>query len=293
MTVPRDHIRNLAVIAHIDHGKTTLLDQLLTQGQAFGDHQAPPERVMDSYDQERERGITIFAKHTSLYYGDYKINLIDTPGHADFSGEVERVLGMVNSVLLVVDAQEGPMPQTRFVLSKALKMGLRPIVVINKMDRPHADPDRVLNETFDLFVTLGATDEQLDFAYCYASALKGYALRHLGDEPKDMLPLFELMLEQVAAPQGEETGPFLMQVATALFDDYAGRQACGRVLRGQIKKGDSLVCIDRTGGEVTARVTRIQGHLGLHKVEFEAAGVGDIVSLAGFENVMIGYKPQK
>lgn len=287
MTVSPEKIRNLAVIAHIDHGKTTLLDQLLQQAQAFAAHQKMPERVMDSHDQEKERGITIFAKHTSVYYQDYKINIIDTPGHADFSGEVERVLGMVNSVLLVVDAQEGPMPQTRFVLSKALKMGLKPIVVINKIDRPHADPDRVLNETFDLFVELGANDEQLDFAHCYASALQGFAVLHPHDEPKDMQPLFDLIIARVDAPIGQ-TGPFLMQVATVMYDDFAGRQACGRILRGAIHKGDQLACIRSDGSQVISRVSRIQGHLGLQKVEFESSGVGDLVSLAGFEGVMIG-----
>src|ERR1700684_160318 len=186
-------IRNIAIIAHIDHGKTTLLDSLLKQANIFREHEKVPERVMDSFDQERERGITIFAKHTCVFYKDYKINIIDTPGHADFSGEVERVLGMVNAVLLLVDAQEGPMPQTRFVLSQALKIGLRPIVVLNKIDRPHADPDRALNLTFDLFVELGANDEQLDFAICYASGLSGFAARELQDPRVNMRPLFEMI----------------------------------------------------------------------------------------------------
>src|ERR1700722_2914928 len=178
---PPEKIRNIAIIAHIDHGKTTLLDSLLKQSNVFRSNQLIPERVMDSNDQEKERGITIYAKHTSVHFEDFKINIIDTPGHADFSGEVERVLGMVNCVLLLVDAQEGPMPQTRCVLSKALKMGLKPIVVLNKIDRPHANPDKVLNETFDLFAELGATDEQLDFRYCYASGLSGFALHHPQD----------------------------------------------------------------------------------------------------------------
>lgn len=184
-----EKIRNIAIIAHIDHGKTTMLDALLRQSNIFRDNQAIPERVMDSNDQEKERGITIFAKHTSVRYKDYKINMIDTPGHADFSGEVERTLGTVNSVLLLVDAQEGPMPQTRFVLSKSLQMGLKPIVVLNKIDRPHADPDRVLNDTFDLFAELGATDEQLDFRYCYASGLSGFAIQHPNDPRENMDPL--------------------------------------------------------------------------------------------------------
>src|ERR1700724_1115089 len=197
-----DKIRNIAIIAHIDHGKTTLLDQLLRQSNVFRDNEKVPERVMDSYDQEKERGITIFAKHTSVFYKDFKINIIDTPGHADFSGEVERVLGLVNSVLLLVDAQEGPMPQTRFVLAKSLKMGLRPIVVLNKIDRPHADPDRVLDLTFDLFAELGATDEQLDFRYCYASGLSGFATHHLNDPRENMRPMFELIINAVPAPEG-------------------------------------------------------------------------------------------
>src|SRR5271157_900339 len=185
-------IRNVAIIAHIDHGKTTLLDSLLKQSNVFRDNQYVPERIMDSNDQEKERGITIFAKHTSVDFEGCKINIIDTPGHADFSGEVERILGMVDSVLLLVDAQEGPMPQTRFVLSKSLKMGLKPIVVLNKIDRPHADPDRVLNDTFDLFAELGATDEQLDFRFCYASGLGGFAIHHPQDPRENMNPLFEL-----------------------------------------------------------------------------------------------------
>ena len=204
-----EKIRNIAIIAHIDHGKTTLLDNLLKQSKIFKEHEKIPERVMDSYDQERERGITIFAKHTCVYYGDYKINIIDTPGHADFSGEVERVLGMVNSVLLLIDAQEGPMPQTRFVLSKALKMGLRPIVVLNKIDRPHAAPDRTLNQAFDLFLELGANDEQLDFPYIYASGFSGFAINKLTDERKDLSPLFELIIKEAPPPPGNLDLPFL------------------------------------------------------------------------------------
>src|SRR3984957_12830589 len=208
---PPEKIRNIAIIAHIDHGKTTLLDSLLKQSNIFRDNQYVPERVMDSYDQEKERGITIFAKHTSIHFEDYKINIIDTPGHADFSGEVERILGMVNSVLLLVDAQDGPMPQTRFVLSKSLKMGLKPIVVLNKIDRPHATPDAVLDSTFDLFSELGASDAHLHFRYCYASGLSGFAIHHLGDPHKDMRPLFELIVSAVDAPQGSLEEPFLMQ----------------------------------------------------------------------------------
>ncbi|WP_068466587.1 translational GTPase TypA [Candidatus Protochlamydia phocaeensis] len=283
-----DKIRNIAIIAHIDHGKTTLLDALLKQSNIFRDNQQVRERVMDSYDQEQERGITIFAKHTSVYFEDYKINIIDTPGHADFSGEVERILGMVDSVLLLVDAQEGPMPQTRFVLSKSLKMGIKPIVVLNKIDRPHANPDRVLDLTFDLFSELGATDEQLDFRYCYASGLSGFAIHHLHDIHKDMRPLFELIIYAVHPPQGSLENPFLMHVSTITYDDYVGRQACGKILEGSIKKGQQIIHIDEHGTESRCSVTRIEGHLGIEKVEMEEAGVGDIVIVSGMPEVTIG-----
>lgn len=281
-------IRNIAIIAHIDHGKTTLLDSLLKQSNIFRDNEKIPERVMDSFDQEQERGITIFAKHTCVYYKDFKINIIDTPGHADFSGEVERVLGMVNSVLLLVDAQEGPMPQTRFVLSQALKMGLRPIVVLNKIDRPHANPDRALDLTFDLFLELGANDEQLDFSYIYASGFNGFAIKKIGDEPKDLTPLFELILTAAPPPPGSLELSFLMQAATISYDDYLGRQACGRILEGKIAKGDTLTRVDRNGNHTNHRIVKIEGHHGLKKVEMDDAGAGDIVSLSGIPEVDIG-----
>lgn len=281
-------IRNIAIIAHIDHGKTTLLDSLLKQSNIFRDNEKIPERVMDSFDQEQERGITIFAKHTCVYYKDFKINIIDTPGHADFSGEVERVLGMVNSVLLLVDAQEGPMPQTRFVLSQALKMGLRPIVVLNKIDRPHANPDRALDLTFDLFLELGANDEQLDFSYIYASGFNGYAIEKVGDEPKDLTPLFELILKAAPPPPGNLSLHFLMQAATISYDDYLGRQACGRILEGKVSKGDTLTRVDRNGNHTNHRIVKIEGHHGLKKVEMTDAGAGDIVSLSGIPEVDIG-----
>lgn len=283
-----EKIRNVAIIAHIDHGKTTLLDNLLKQSNIFRDNEKIPERVMDSYDQERERGITIFAKHTSVYYKDFKINIIDTPGHADFSGEVERVLGMVNSVLLLIDAQEGPMPQTRFVLSQALKMGLRPILVLNKIDRPHANPDRTLNQAFDLFMELGANDEQLDFSYIYASGVSGYAINDLKETPKDLAPLFELILRACPPPPGRLDLPFLMQSATVTYDDYLGRLATGRILEGKIAKGDAMIRIDRNGNHSQHRITKIEGHLGLKKIELEKAGAGDIVSVAGAMEVDIG-----
>jgi len=283
-----EKIRNIAIIAHIDHGKTTMLDSLLKQSNNFRDNEKIPERVMDSFDQEKERGITIFAKHTSIFFEDFKINIIDTPGHSDFSGEVERVLGLVNCVLLLVDAQEGPMPQTRFVLSQALKMGLKPIVVLNKIDRPHADPDRALNLTFDLFVELGATDEQLDFTICYASGLSGFATKELNDPRVDMRPLFELIVEKVPAPPGNMDLPFLMQATTLSYDDFVGRQACGRILEGQVKKGQTLTRIDKNGHPTQHKIVRVEGYHGLKKVELEEAGVGDIVSLSGMPEVMIG-----
>ena len=283
-----EKIRNIAIIAHIDHGKTTLLDSLLKQSTVFHDYEKIPERVMDSYDQERERGITIFSKHTSIFYKDFKINIIDTPGHADFSGEVERVLGMVNSVLLLVDAKEGPMPQTRFVLMKSLQMGLKPIVVLNKIDRPYVNPERSLNLTFDLFVELGATDEQLDFSYCYASGLNGFAQINLDDPQENMQPLFELITQKAPAPDGDLNAPFLMQSASIDYDNYVGRQACGRILNGKAITGMPIYKIDKNGKQENCRIQRIQGHHGLKKVEIEEAGVGDIVVISGIENVTIG-----
>lgn len=283
-----EKIRNIAIIAHIDHGKTTMLDNFLKQSNIFRDNEKVPECVMDSYDQEKERGITIFAKHTSVFFEDFKINIIDTPGHADFSGEVERVLGLVNSVLLLVDAQEGPMPQTRFVLSQALKIGLKPIVVLNKIDRPHADPDRALNLTFDLFVELGANDEQLDFPICYASGLAGFAILDLKDPRVNMRPLFELIIRVVPPPPGNLDLPFLMQATTLSYDDFVGRQACGRILEGSIKKGQMITKIDHNGHPTQHRAVKIEGYHGLKKVELEEAGVGDIVSISGIPEIMIG-----
>lgn len=281
-------IRNVAIIAHIDHGKTTMLDALLQQSNIFRENEQVPQRVMDSYDQEKERGITIFAKNSSVLFDDYKINIIDTPGHADFSGEVERILGMVNSVILLVDAQEGPMPQTRFVLSKSLKMNLKPIVVLNKIDRPHADPDRVLDLTFDLFSELGATDEQLDFRYCYASGLGGFATQHIDDPRVNMRPLLELIVSAVEEPPGNIENPFLMHVSTINYDDYVGRQACGRILEGTVKKGQQVIHIDESGAHNRCSIIRIEGYLGIHKTEMNEAGVGDIVVLSGIPEVTIG-----
>lgn len=283
-----EKIRNIAIIAHIDHGKTTLLDSFLKQSNIFRDNQVVAERMMDSNAQEQERGITILAKHTSVEFDGFKINIIDTPGHADFSGEVERILGMVDSVLLLVDAQEGPMPQTRFVLSKSLKMGLRPIVVLNKIDRPHACPDRVLDQTFDLFTELGATDEQLDFKFCYASGLSGFAIHQLDDERNGMRPLLELIVSAVPKPEGSPENPFLMHVSTIGYDDYLGRQACGKIMQGSIKKGQQVIHIDETGKESRFTITKIEGHHGLEKQEVEQASVGDIAILSGIPEVTIG-----
>lgn len=284
----KDNIRNIAIVAHIDHGKTTLLDSLLKQSNIFRKNQPVGERVMDSYDQEKERGITIFAKHTSVFFEDYKINIIDTPGHADFSAEVERILGMVSSVLLLVDAQEGPMPQTRFVLAKSLKMGLKPIVVVNKIDRPFATPDHALDLTFDLFSELGATNEQLDFHYCYASGLTGFAIKNINDERKDMRPMFEMIVEHVAPPAGDDAEPFLMQASTIFYDDYVGRQACGRILCGSVTKGQQVVHVDRAGNQKRCAISRIEGHIGLEKHELETGSTGDIVILSGIPDVTIG-----
>jgi len=284
----RKNIRNIAIIAHIDHGKTTLIDQLLKQANLFRENEATDERMMDSNDLEKERGITIFAKHTSLPFKDTIINIIDTPGHADFSGEVERVLGMVQSVLLLVDAQEGPMPQTRFVLSKSLKMGLKPILVINKIDKPNANVDRALNLTFDLFVELGANDAQLDFKHIYASGIGGYAINDTADEKKDMTPLFDLIVNAVEPPSGDENGLFLMQVSTLSYSDYLGRQVTGRVLSGSVRPGQQVLLSGSNGKSESYKVTKVEGYRGIKKVEFQEGCTGDIICISGLTNAMIG-----
>lgn len=283
-----NQIRNVAIVAHIDHGKTTLLDAFLKQSRVFRDGQEIPERVMDSYDQERERGITIFSKPSSIIFKDFKINIIDTPGHADFSGEVERVLDMVNSVLLVVDSREGPMPQTRYVLSQALKRGLRPIVVINKIDKPHADPDDVLSQTFDLFVELGANDDQLDFPYIFASGINGYACHSLKDPCTNMDPLFQLIIDKVPAPPGTLDETFLMQVATVPYDDFLGRGACGRILKGKIQKGVQINHLDLNDNCRLMKVSRIKTYNGITPTDTECAGAGDIAIIYGIPEVLIG-----
>ena len=289
MTVTtQQQIRNIAIIAHVDHGKTTLVDGLLRQSGTFRLNEQVQERAMDSNDLERERGITILAKNTALTYRDTRINIVDTPGHADFGGEVERTLTMVDGVLLLIDAVDGPMPQTKFVLSKSLQFGHCPIVVINKIDRSGARPDEVVNQTFDLFALLGATDRQLDFPIIYASAKLGYAIRHLGDSPVDLAPLFETILSHVPPPGGDAEGPLQMLVTTLDYDSYVGRIAIGKISRGRLAVGDPIARITRDGAVEMGRVTKLLGFHGLHRVELESAVTGDVVALAGLEEVAIG-----
>jgi GTP-binding protein len=280
--------RNIAIIAHVDHGKTTLVDGMLRQSNVFRANQDVVDRVMDSNALERERGITILAKNTAVQWHDDKINIVDTPGHADFGGEVERALTMVDGALLLVDAAEGPMPQTRFVLRKALARGLEPILVINKVDRKDARPDEVATLTFDLMVELGADDAQLDFPILHAVAREGRAWRE-GDAPADDLAaLFETIHAKVPAARGDPAAPFRMQVANLDYSGYLGRLAIGRVLQGRVKAGETLVRAVRDGGEERARVTKVYTHLGLARIECEEAEAGDIVALSGVEGVMIG-----
>ena len=282
-------IRNIAIIAHVDHGKTTLVDKMLRQAGAFRENQIVEERVMDSNPLERERGITILAKNTSVHWKDTKINIVDTPGHADFGGEVERILRMVDGVLLVVDAFDGPMPQTRFVLRKALALGRTPIVVINKIDRPGADPLRVHDEVLDLFIELEADEAQLDAPVVYASAREGVATMDLDVTPTDLAPLFETIVARVPAPPHDAAGPFQMLVSTIDHSPYLGRLAIGRIERGTIHVGDAVVLL-KFGEEksVQSRVTKLYGYEGLQRAEIESASAGEIVSLAGLDGVDIG-----
>ncbi|ADI15189.1 translational GTPase TypA [Truepera radiovictrix] len=280
--------RNIAIVAHVDHGKTTLVDGMLKQSHIFRDNQLVAERVMDSNDLERERGITILAKNTAVTWRGVKINIVDTPGHADFGGEVERALGMVDGVLLLVDAAEGPMPQTRFVLRKALARGLKPVVVVNKIDRKDARPDEVINLTFDLMVELGASDEQLDFPIVYAVAREGRAWLELDTPGDDLTPLFETILQHIPAAAADTEAPFQLQVTNLDYSDYLGRIAIGRVRRGRVRKGEGVLRLMRGGESVRARVTKLYTHLGLERVEVEEALAGDIVALTGVEEVQIG-----
>jgi GTP-binding protein len=283
-----DKIRNIAIIAHVDHGKTTLVDQLLRQSGTFRSNQKIEERVMDSMDLEREKGITIRAKNAAFQWNGYRINIVDTPGHADFGGEVERIMKMVDGVLLVVDAHDGPQAQTRFVLRKALENKLKPVVVINKVDRENARPHKVLDEIFDLFVELKATDDQLDFPIIYASAKDGFAVRELHENSEDMTPLFQAIVQHVPPPKISSEPFFQMLVSNLDYSDYLGRIAFGRIVSGRVAVGDSIVCIHRDGRHERATVTALFTYSGLEQVEIKHATAGDIIGLAGFEEVYIG-----
>jgi GTP-binding protein len=280
-------LRNIAIIAHVDHGKTTLVDKLLEQSGTLDSRAAPTERMMDSNELEKERGITILSKNTAIRWNDYRINIVDTPGHADFGGEVERVLSMVDSVLLLVDAVDGPMPQTRFVTQKAFAMGFKPIVVINKIDRDGSRPDWVLDQTFDLFDKLGATDEQLDFPVVYASALGGYASLEDDVREGDMTPLFETIVNQVTAPDVDEEGPLQMQVSTLDYNNYVGIIGVGRIKRGVIKSGMPIGVIDAEGKSRKGKISQVYSFLGLERIEVESASAGDIVAIAGLDPLNI------
>ena len=282
------NIRNIAIIAHVDHGKTTLVDQLLRQSGTFRANQQVDERVMDSNDLEKERGITILAKNTAIEYKGYHINIVDTPGHADFGGEVERVLGMVDCVVLLVDAQEGPMPQTRFVTKKALALGLKPIVVINKIDKPTARASWVIDQTFDLFDNLGATEEQLDFPIVYASGLSGFAKLDENDDSSDMRPLFDTILKHTPAPSGDADAPLQLQISQLDYDNYTGRLGIGRILNGRIKPGQVVAVMNHETQVAQGRINQLLGFKGLERVPQEEAEAGDIVIISGIEDIGIG-----
>ena len=281
-----DPIRNIAIIAHVDHGKTTLLDQLLQQSGTL-DRRKDVERVMDSNDQEKERGITILAKNTAIRWNDYRINIVDTPGHADFGGEVERVLSMVDCVLLVVDAQDGPMPQTRFVTQKAFEQGLRPIVVVNKIDRPSARPDWVIDQVFDLFDSLGATEEQLDFPVIYASAINGTSGLDYEDMQDNMEPLFQMIVDKVEAPQVDVEGALQLQISALDYNSYKGVIGVGRIARGKLVTGQQVVVLDREGKSRKAKVLEVMGYMGLERIPVKEAFAGDIVCITGIDELFI------
>ena len=282
------NIRNIAIIAHVDHGKTTLVDQLLRQSGTFRANQHVDERVMDSNDLEKERGITILAKNTAIEYEGYHINIVDTPGHADFGGEVERVLGMVDCVLLLVDAQEGPMPQTRFVTKKALALGLKPIVVINKIDKPTARASWVIDQTFDLFDNLGASEEQLDFPIVYASGLSGFAKLNEEDESSDMRPLFDTILKYTPAPSGSPDAPLQLQISQLDYDNYTGRLGIGRILNGKIRPGQTVAVMNHDKQIAQGRINQLLGFSGLERVPLQEAEAGDIVLISGIDEIGIG-----
>ena len=282
-----EQIRNVAIIAHVDHGKTTLVDKLLTQTGTFDSRAAPVSRVMDSNPLEQERGITILAKNTAIRWNGYRINVVDTPGHADFGGEVERILSMVDSVLLLVDALDGPMPQTRFVTQKAFSWGLKPIVVINKVDRPGARADWVVDQVFDLFVSLGATNEQLDFPVIYASALHGYAQTDLDQPTDNMDPLLEAIVKYVPPPNVDLNGPFQMQISSLDYSSYVGAIGIGRIKRGKIKTNTPVTIINRDGKTRSGRVLQVLGLMGLERTEVPEASAGDIIAITGIEGIRI------
>jgi GTP-binding protein len=284
----REDIRNVAIIAHVDHGKTTLVDGLLRQSGTFRVNESVMERVMDSNDLERERGITILAKNTAIAYKGVKINIIDTPGHADFGGEVERVLKMVDSVLLIVDAAEGPMPQTRFVLKKALDLDLKPIVVVNKIDRPDSRIDEVIDEILDLFIELGANDEQLEFPIVYASAKAGIAMHNIADVSEDLTPLFDTIIARVDPPMGYIDAPLQLLITTIEYDNFVGRIAIGKIARGAIKGGQNAVLCKRDGSFQNVKIAKLYSFIGLNRIEVEEARMGDIVAVSGMEDINIG-----
>lgn len=288
MTTHNENIRNIAIIAHVDHGKTTLVDCLLKQAGAFRANQQVQERVLDSNDLERERGITILSKNISINYKNTKINVIDTPGHADFGGEVERVLGMVDGALLIVDAAEGPMPQTRFVLSKALELGLRIIVVINKIDKPAAEPLTALDKVFDLFTELTDREDLIDFPFIFASSLNGFAIKDLDDERKDMIPLLDCILENIKPPKGDADKPFQFRATTLDYNEYVGRIVIGRIENGKVKSQEQVCVVHADGNQEKGKITKLFGFHDLGRTEIEEAYAGDIVGIAGFADIQIG-----
>lgn len=288
MTTHNENIRNIAIIAHVDHGKTTLVDCLLKQAGAFRANQQVQERVLDSNDLERERGITILSKNISINYKNTKINVIDTPGHADFGGEVERVLGMVDGALLIVDAAEGPMPQTRFVLSKALELGLRIIVVINKIDKPAAEPLTALDKVFDLFTELTDREDLIDFPFIFASSLNGFAIKDLDDERKDMIPLLDCILENIKPPKGDADKPFQFRATTLDYNEYVGRIVIGRIENGKVKSQEQVCVVHADGSQEKGKITKLFGFHDLGRTEIEEAYAGDIVGIAGFTDIQIG-----
>lgn len=288
MANTNEHIRNIAIIAHVDHGKTTLVDCLLKQAGAFRTNQQVQERVLDSNDLEKERGITILSKNISINYKGCKINVVDTPGHADFGGEVERVLGMVDGALLIVDAAEGPMPQTRFVLSKALQLGLKIIVVINKIDKPAAEPLKALDKVFDLFTELTDREDLIDFPFIFASSLNGFAIKELNDERVDMVPLLDCIMENIQPPSGDASKPLQFQATTLDYNEYVGRIVIGRIANGKIKSQEQVCLVHADGSQERGKVTKLFGFKDLGRVEIEEASAGDIVGVAGFADIQIG-----